>query len=104
MGKLTSVALQQSPEDQCAKCGKPVKSMNCCKNEFKYCKVTESHQAAKAIQQHFSLTTLDLQLPVKVLRVPAIPVVSQFSTGHHPHDPPDITAAPVFLLNCTFLI
>lgn len=104
MGKLASVKLQNVPdEDQCKKCGRPVKSMDCCKNEVKFCKVTTSHQAAKALQQDAPVT-VDLQLPVKILDTPSL-LSLQLAQSSYPHDPPDIGAAtPVFLRNCVFLI
>ncbi|SEW33433.1 HYC_CC_PP family protein [Chitinophaga arvensicola] len=102
MGKLASVELQEAPADHCAKCGKPVKGMDCCKDEFKFCKVTESHQAAKALQPDFSTTT-DMQLPVRILSAPVLPAAETIVSSR-PHDPPDIPSAPIFLRNCTFLI
>lgn len=103
MGKLASVKLQNGPEDQCKKCGRPVKSMDCCKNEVKFCKVTTSHQAAKALQQDAPVT-VDLQLPVKILHTPSLSSL-QLRHSSYPHEPPDIgTTTPVFLRNCVFLI
>ncbi|WP_143305212.1 HYC_CC_PP family protein [Chitinophaga vietnamensis] len=102
MGKLASVELHGTPEDICKRCGKPVKGMDCCKNEFKFCKVTETHQAAKALQQDFS-TDIALQLPVKILQAPVLPQPQTLIGGYH-HDPPDIPHPPIFLQNCTFLI
>jgi hypothetical protein len=102
MGKLASVDLQEAPADHCGKCGKPSKGMDCCKDEFKFCKVTESHQAAKALQAGFSPVT-DMQLPVRILPVSALPAQETLLLSR-PHDPPDIPSAPIFLRNCTFLI
>lgn len=102
MGKLASVELQEASADHCGKCGKSVKGMDCCKDEFKFCKVTETHQAAKALQQDFSPTT-DMQLPVRILPATALLTVGTM-TGSRPHDPPDIPSSPIFLRNCTFLI
>jgi len=76
--------------------------MDCCKDEFKFCKVTESHQAAKALQPDFSMS-IDMQLPVRILAVAALPV-SKILAGDYHHDPPDLTGTPIFLQNCTFLI
>ncbi|MBC9930465.1 HYC_CC_PP family protein [Chitinophaga qingshengii] len=104
MGKLASVKLQNLPdEDQCKRCGRPVKSMDCCKNEVKFCKVTTSHQAAKALQQSAPVM-MDLQLPVKILSTPAPLAALQLHQRSYPHDPPDIGTMPVFLRNCVFLI
>lgn len=102
MGKLASVDLQEAPADQCSKCGNQAKGMDCCKDEFKFCKVTESHQAAKALQPNFGPTT-DMQLPVRILPVSALPAQEMLIVSH-PHDPPDIPSAPIFLRNCIFLI
>lgn len=102
MGKLASVELQEAPADHCGKCGKPAKGMDCCKDEFKFCKVTETHQAAKALQQDFSPVT-DMRLPVRILPAPALPAAGSMM-GSRPHDPPDIPSSPIFLRNCTFLI
>lgn len=102
MGKLASVELQEAPADHCGKCGKPVKGMDCCKDEFKFCKVSESHQAAKALQQDFSPVT-NMQLPVRILSVPAL-LTAGTIVSSRPHDPPDIPSSPIFLRNCTFLI
>lgn len=102
MGKLASVALQEAPADYCGKCSKPVKGMDCCKDEFKFCKVTESHQAAKALQPDFGPAT-DMQLPVRILPVPALLAAGTLAVSR-PHDPPDIPSSPIFLRNCTFLI
>lgn len=105
MGKLASVKLQNLPdEDQCKRCGRPVKSMDCCKNEVKFCKVTTSHQAAKALQQQDAPVMVDLRLPVKILPTPSLSALQLHQTSY-PHDPPDIGAdTPVFLRNCVFLI
>ncbi|RBL92335.1 HYC_CC_PP family protein [Chitinophaga flava] len=104
MGKLASVKLQSdSDKDQCKRCGRPVKSMDCCKNEVKFCKVTTSHEAAKALQQDAPVT-MDLQLPVRILQAPALSVTDIRLTGY-PHDPPGPNLhTPVFLRNCSFLI
>lgn len=102
MGKMASVKLQSADTDKCNKCGKPAKSMDCCKNEFKFCKVTASHQAAKALQKDFTIA-VDLQLPVRILPVSALSA-QKIRVGGYPHDPPERTATPIFLKNCTFLI
>ncbi|WP_160711874.1 HYC_CC_PP family protein [Chitinophaga solisilvae] len=102
MGKLASVKLHSAPEDMCGKCGKPVKGKECCKNEIKFCKVTETHQAAKAIQQSFTVVA-DMQLPVITLSTPALSA-QKILVGGYPHDPPEPLNTPIFLRNCTFLI
>ena len=102
MGKLASVEWQEGPSDMCHKCGKPVNGMDCCKDEFKFCKVTESHQAPQGLQQELPTAT-DMQLPVRILTVPSLSALEITITGN-PHDPPDILSAPLFLKNCTFLI
>ncbi|MEC5142535.1 hypothetical protein [Chitinophaga sp. 212800010-3] len=103
MGKLAGIEWQETPDGFCQKCKKPAKGMDCCKNEFKFCKVTESHQAAKTLQPNFSLYQADLQLPVRELPTPVI-AVTDAPIGGYPHDPPDISDTPIFLKNCTFLI
>ena len=102
MGKLASVEWQEGPSEMCHKCGKAVKGMDCCKDEFKFCKVTESHQAPQGLQQELPTAT-DMQLPVRILTVPSLSALEITITGN-PHDPPDILSAPLFLKNCTFLI
>ncbi|HVI45656.1 MAG TPA: hypothetical protein VM802_12335 [Chitinophaga sp.] len=102
MGKLASVKLQSAPADMCGKCGKPTKGMDCCKNEFRFCKVTETHQAAKALQTDFQLST-DLTLPVKVLSAPSLSSRT-IPAFRYLHDPPEPPSNPIFLQNCTFLI
>lgn len=102
MGKLASVDLREAPANHCGKCGKPAKGMDCCKDEFKFCKVTETHQAAKALQADLDPVT-DMQLPVRILPASVLPVQEMFTAGY-PHHPPDIPSAPIFLRNCTFLI
>lgn len=102
MGKLAGIDWHQAPADKCQQCGKPSKGMDCCKNEFKFCKVTESHQAAKALQQDFSMK-IDMQLPVRILSVPALPV-SKILTGRDHPDPPNLATTAIFIRNCTFLI
>jgi hypothetical protein len=102
MGKLACIEWQDASADMCQVCKKPVKGMDCCKDEFKFCKVTESHQAAKALQPDFSVS-VNMQLPVRILAVAALPV-STILAGDYHHDPPDLTTAPIFLRNCTFLI
>lgn len=103
MGKLASVEWLDTPADFCQQCHKPSKGMDCCKNEFKFCKVTASHQAAKVVQQTFSVTTSDMQLPVRILSVPALSLAATWISGDR-HDPPDLVTTPIFLRNCTFLI
>jgi hypothetical protein len=102
MGKLASIDWKEAPAENCQLCKKPSKGMDCCKDEFKFCKVTESHQAAKALQQDFNMSIV-LQLPVKTLAAPALPVANILAGDYH-HDPPDLTTTPIFLRNCTFLI
>lgn len=102
MGKLASVELQSAPADYCGKCKKPVKNMDCCKDEFKFCKVTESHHGAPAVMQDFT-SVADMQLPVRVLPQPVMislhPVLQAV-----PHGPPDEQVVPLFLQHCIFLI
>ena len=102
MGKVAGIDLREAPAGKCQLCGKPSKGMDCCKDEFKFCKVTESHQAAKALQQDFSIA-MNIQLPVRILTVPALPVAKVLTGRDHP-DPPEITDNHLFLQNCTFLI
>ncbi|WP_111591917.1 HYC_CC_PP family protein [Chitinophaga dinghuensis] len=102
MGKLAAVELQSAPADFCGKCRKPAKNMDCCKNEFKFCKVSESHHGAPAVQQDFTVAA-DLRLPVKVLPQPTIISLQKVITAI-PHGPPDRPEVPIFLQNCTFLI
>ncbi|NIG53470.1 hypothetical protein [Chitinophaga sp. Cy-1792] len=102
MGKLASVDLQSDVAEICNKCKKPAKNMDCCQDLFKFCKVTESHHAAPAIQQDFSIAAA-LQLPVKVLPEPAVMAITE-RQEIRPHGPPDIRKVPIFLQNCTFLI
>ena len=101
MGKLAGVDLHDSPADVCNKCKKPAKGMDCCKDEVKFCKLTESHQGAKVAQQH-DIAAIDLQLPVIVLSAPAL--TSQATLNSAPHDPPDEDSTPLFLRNCIFRI
>lgn len=102
MGKLASIDMLQTPSDACNKCGKTDKGSDCCKNELKYCKGTEVHQAAKTLHQDAPLA-IDLQLPVNILPVPAVSFTPAFAAYDH-HAPPDGETIPLFLRNCTFLI
>lgn len=102
MGKLASIDMLQTPSDACNKCGKTDKGSDCCKNELKYCKVTEVHQAAKTLHQDAPLA-IDLQLLVNILPVPAVSFTPAFAAFDH-HAPPDGETIPLFLRNCTFLI
>lgn len=103
MGRLASIGLQSVPDNKCNKCGKSGKSGHCCKDEFKYCKVTETHQHAKVLQ-HTASSAIDLQLPVKtIMAVPGIPAIAILSLYDH-HDPPDPGEVPLFLRHCIFLI
>ncbi|MBO9730820.1 MAG: hypothetical protein J7623_19425 [Chitinophaga sp.] len=102
MGKLAGIDLQETEAHECRICKMPAKGMDCCKDESKFCKVTESHQAAKALQQNFSLN-IALELPVKTLAAPIL-AESNIPAGNYHHDPPDLHKTPIFIRNCTFLI
>ena len=98
MGKLADVSLQSKVSDVCGKCGKSGK--NCCKDEFKYCKVDVKHQTVPA-QQTLVPAVKFLHLPVIIVPVPSFNIVS-FVTHYNDHAPPD--RSPLYKRYCTYRI
>lgn len=102
MGELASVDLHDTHNDSCPKCGMDVKG-DCCKDEARFVKLDNSHQAAKAFVDFSNSSTISLapvvmQLnwlqPVKEVAIPAQPV----------HGPPITPSIPLYMSNCIFLI
>jgi hypothetical protein len=101
MGKLASVKLA-SPSEECGKCGKTTTTDGCCKDKQQFCKVTVSHQGAKA-QQTPVVSVLALHLPVAVQTVPAVRSITSF-IAYYNHAPPDKAGIPLYKRHRAFLI
>lgn len=103
MGELSSVNLKSHADDVCSMCSKPGKKKgNCCKDEYRYCKVdVSSHQVAK-VQQSDEPSVKVLHLPVIIVPVPALPQIRLTAVNNH--GPPDYGNIPLYIQYCTYLI
>ncbi len=102
MGELASVDLHNTHNEGCGKCGMPVKG-DCCKDEAKFLKLDNTHQAAKTFA---GLTTTVIALPVStqplwLQAVHAAPVLHAWAPLHAP---PLITDKPLYLHHCILLV
>lgn len=102
MGELASVDLHDSHDEGCGKCGMPVKG-DCCKDEAKFLKLNDTHQAAKAFA---GLTNTQTALPpapqpVWLQAVRSVPVLNVWAPLHAP---PLIPSAPLYVHHCIFLV
>lgn len=101
MGELASVNLHDTHNDSCPKCGMDVKG-DCCKDEAKFVKLDNSHQAAKAFVD-FSGNTISLA-PVVMQPVWLTPVTETIILSPRTHGPPITPSVPLYMSNCIFLI
>lgn len=102
MGELASVDLHDTHNDSCPKCGMEVKS-DCCKDEAKFVKLDNSHQAAKA----FVDLTSNIILAPAVLQPIWLQPVAQttvLNTWAPLHGPPITPSVPLYTSHCIFLI
>lgn len=102
MGELASVELHDTHEEGCSKCGMPVKG-DCCKDEARFVKMDNTHQAAQAFA---GLTAAMTALPLAPQPVWLQPVCT--ATVLHVwaplHAPPLIPATPLYVHHCIFLV
>lgn len=102
MGELASVDLHDTHNDSCSKCGMDVKG-DCCKDEAKFVKLDNSHQAAKAF---VDLTNTISLAPVVMHRV-WLQLVAQTEVRNSwapLHGPPITPSTPLYMSHCIFLI
>ncbi|AWO00561.1 hypothetical protein DLD77_02005 [Chitinophaga alhagiae] len=102
MGELAAVDLHDAHNEACGKCGMPVKG-DCCKDEAKFLKLDDTHQAAKVFA---GLTNTIIALPVStqplwLQPVHPAPVLHAWAPLHAP---PLITAQPLYLHHCILLV
>lgn len=99
MGKKAGMEFFGSSTDKCGKCGMTDKESGCCHDEFKFCKINDSHYSASnniLITSGYSIIAHDYsrfqwQLPV------ADELVAVTD-----HSPPDHTGPSACVLNCVF--
>lgn len=100
MGELASVDLHDTHNDSCPKCGMDVKG-DCCKDEAKFVKLDNSHQAAKAFVDLSATVSL---VPAVMQPVWLMPVAGTVILTPRPHGPPNPPSVPLYMSNCIFLI
>jgi hypothetical protein len=102
MGELASVDLHDTSKEPCPKCGMPLKG-DCCKDEAKFFKMDDSHQAAKAFA---GMTESWTAVPVAIQPGWLQPVLNApvLKTWAPVHAPPLIAALPLYKQHCIFLI
>jgi len=100
MGELASVDLHDTHNDSCPKCGMDVKG-DCCKDEAKFVKLDNSHQAAKAF---VDLSATVSPAPAVMQPVWLMPVAETVILTPRPHGPPNPPSVPLYMSNCIFLI
>lgn len=102
MGELASVDLHDTHNKGCSKCGMPVKG-NCCKDEAKFVKLDNSHQAAKAYVDFTTSITMApvVMEPVWLQPLAPTPVLNAWAPLH---GPPLSPAVPLYMSHCIFLI
>ncbi|SFD06117.1 hypothetical protein SAMN05518672_101278 [Chitinophaga sp. CF118] len=96
MGKLAELSFKSPVNDACNKCGK---SGKCCKDEFKYCKVTVQHETSQ-VQQTIVPAEKYLHLPVIIVPVPSINISTSLIT-YNDHAPPGDDLLPLYIQYCT---
>lgn len=102
MGELASVDLHDSHEEGCGKCGMPVKG-DCCKDEAKFLKLDNTHQAAKAFAG-FTTSVTALPVPPQPVWLQAEHVTPVLHVWAPLHAPPLIPATPLYVRHCIFLV
>jgi hypothetical protein len=102
MGELASVDLHDTHNDSCPKCGMESKG-DCCKDEAKFVKMDNSHQAAKAFVDLTNTITLApvVMHPVWLQPVAQKEVLNPWAPLHGPPITPSI---PLYMSHCIFLI
>lgn len=102
MGELASVDLHDSHKEACGKCGMPVKG-DCCKDEAKFLKLDNTHQAAKVFA---GLTNTITAVPVAIQPqwLQAVHTTPVLHTWAPLHAPPPVPATPLYLQHCIFLV
>lgn len=101
MGDKAGIDLYGSSSDTCGKCGMSEKGAGCCHDEFKFYKISDSHQTVSN----------DIDLTAS-----SVPVINEFyaynwqvadnttATLVNNHSPPDYTKPEVCIMNCVFRI
>ncbi len=102
MGELASVDLHDRSQEPCPKCGMPLKG-DCCKDEAKFFKMDDSHQAAKAFA---GITASWTAVPVAIQPEWLQPVLNApVSNRWTPvYAPPPLAAIPLYKQHCIFLV
>ncbi|SIO54406.1 HYC_CC_PP family protein [Chitinophaga niabensis] len=100
MGELAAVDLHDTHSDACPKCGMDVKG-DCCKDEAKFVKLDNSHQAAKAFVELSATVSL---LPAVMQPIWLAPVAETVILTPRAHGPPITPSTPLYMSNCIFLI
>ncbi len=86
----------------CGKCGMPVKG-DCCKDEAKFVKLENSHQAAQVFAV-FNDTFISVPVLLQPLWLQPLAATQVLNVWAPLHAPPLITTAPLYQRYCTFLI
>lgn len=100
MGELAAIDLHDTHNDGCPKCGMDVKG-DCCKDEAKFVKLDNSHQAAKAFVELSATVSL---VPAVMQPIWLAPVAETVILTPRAHGPPITPSTPLYMSNCIFLI
>jgi len=100
MGELAAVDLHDTHNDSCPKCGMDVKG-DCCKDEAKFVKLDNSHQAAKAFVELSATVSL---VPVVMQPIWLASLAETVTLTPRVHGPPITLSTPLYMSNCIFLI
>ncbi|MBL0183573.1 MAG: hypothetical protein IPP96_15290 [Chitinophagaceae bacterium] len=99
MGKKAGMEFYGSSSDKCGKCGMTDKETGCCHDEFKFCKISDSHYSAS---NDIQLTPGDFIIANAYSRFQwQVPVGDELASVND-HSPPDHAGPSALLLNCVF--
>ena len=105
MGKLVSMGLLPSKDDQCGQCGMKKtdgKSNACCKDEHKQIKIDKDQKTTKTAVQ--TMQAIAVEMPAAVVEIPFNNFSSLAEKNPYGNAPPRTAAVAVYIRNCVFLI
>ena len=99
MGDKAGIELYGSASDTCSKCGMTEKDTGCCHDEFKFYKISDSHNtASNDINLTASSFAVVIDYNIYNWQMPDNTAL----TAVNNHSPPDYTGPSASIMNCVF--
>lgn len=99
MGKKAGIDLYGFADEKCGKCGMKENKSNCCFDEHKFYKLTDSHQNITNNICLFAIeSTVITEFPLYSWHY----VTKKHIASLYNHPPPDDTGPSPYILNCVF--